>query len=52
MNADIEPDIVAFGNPHENLDDAQRDKQGTEVDDSQMDNSARIGGDAGVQIMD
>ena len=52
MNADIEPDIEAFVNPHENLDDAQRDKQDTEVDDSRMDNSARIGGDVGVQIMD
>ena len=52
MNVDIEPDIAAFENIHENLNDAQRDKQDTEVDDSRMDNSARIGGDARVQIMD
>ena len=52
MSADIEPDIEAFGNPHENLQDAQRDKQDTEVDDSWMDSSARIGCGAGVQIMD
>ena len=52
MNADVEPDVEAFDNPHENLDDAQRDRQDTEVEDSRMDNSARIGGDAGVQVMD
>jgi len=52
MNADVEPDVEAFDNPHENLDDAQRDRQDTEMDDSRMDDSARIGGDASVQIMD
>ena len=52
MNADVEPDLEAFDNPHENIDNAQRDKQDTEIDDSRMDDSARIGGDTGVQIMD
>jgi hypothetical protein len=45
-------DIEAFPNPHENLDDAERDARDSEAVDSRAMDSSRIGGDEGMKVMD
>ena len=44
--------LEPFEKSHENLDDAPQDERDTDVDDSRLDDSARIGGEGGVQNMD
>ena len=47
-----EVDIEAFANPHEKLDDAERDARDSEPADSRAMDSSRIGGDEGMKLMD
>ena len=45
-------DLEASANPHENLDDVERDARDSEVADAKAMDSYRIGGNGGMQVMD
>ena len=45
-------DLEASQNPHENLDDVERDARDSEVADVKTMDPSRIGGDEGMKVMD